>query len=56
LNAGAVDDRELSGFYPEVTASVNYNRSGDQWDVDGSRFADRENWDTRLTATWTFFE
>jgi hypothetical protein len=43
LNAGAVDDRELSGFYPEVTASVNYNRSGDQWDVDGSRFADREN-------------
>jgi outer membrane protein len=45
-----------SGFYPELTASLNYNRAGDQLDVNGSRYLDRENWDTSLTATWTFFE
>jgi len=45
-----------SGFYPNISASINYNRAGDQFDVNGSSYEDRENWDVMLTAKWTFFE
>ena len=45
-----------SGYYPNVTASMNYYRFGDQFNVDGNRFDDRENWNVMVNADWTFWE
>lgn len=45
-----------SGYYPNVTASMNYYRFGDQPDVDGNGFDDRENWNVMVNADWTFWE
>ncbi|MBL0717430.1 MAG: TolC family protein [Desulfosarcina sp.] len=45
-----------SGYYPNVTASMNYYRFGDQYDVDGNGFDDRENWNVMVQADWTFWE
>lgn len=45
-----------SDYYPDVSLSANYYRAGDDPDVDGSDFVDRENWDVMAVATMTFFE
>ena len=45
-----------SGYYPNVNASMNYNRFGDQPGVDGDGFKDRENWNVMVKADWTFWE
>jgi outer membrane protein len=45
-----------SDYSPDITASINYNRFGDQSDLQGSDYEDRENWNAMLTATWTFWE
>lgn len=45
-----------SDYYPRITASVNYNRTGDRWYANGSDFEDRENWNVMLKSTWTFWE
>lgn len=48
--------RTRSDYYPDLTVSFNYNRAGDDPDLQGSEFEDRENWDVMAAATWTFFE
>jgi len=45
-----------SDYYPDITASANYNRLGDHADLQGSDADDRENWNAMVTATWTFWE
>ena len=45
-----------SGYYPNITASMNYYRFGDHFDVDGNGFDDRENWNIMVNADWTFWE
>jgi outer membrane protein TolC len=56
--AGAEKEITLakSDYYPDVSLSANYYRAGDDPDVDGSDFVDRENWDVMAVATMTFFE
>ena len=45
-----------SAYYPNVSISGNYYRAGDDPDVGGSDFVDRENWDVMAEATISFFE
>jgi len=45
-----------SAYYPYVSLSSNYYRAGDEPNVDGSEFEDRENWDIMAVASITFFE
>ena len=45
-----------SDYFPHITASVNYNRAGDNPNVNGSHYYDRANWDTMVIAEWTLFE
>jgi len=45
-----------SDYFPDITASANYNRFGDKPDLEGSRDEDRENWNVMVTASWTFWE
>lgn len=45
-----------SDYFPDITASANYNRFGDKPDLQGSDDFDRENWNTMITANWTFWE
>ncbi len=45
-----------SDYFPRITASINYNRTGDKWYVNGSDFEDRENWNVMLQGAWTFWE
>jgi outer membrane protein TolC len=45
-----------SDYYPTVTFSSNYYRRGNEANVQGSEFLDRESWDIIAVANWTFFE
>jgi outer membrane protein len=45
-----------SDYYPTVTFSSNYYRHGNEFDVQGSNYLDRESWDIIAVANWTFFE
>ena len=45
-----------SDYFPRISASINYNRTGDKWYVSGSDFEDRENWNAMFKGTWTFWE
>ena len=45
-----------SDYYPYVSLSSNYYRAGEDPNVDGSEFVDRENWDIIAVASITFFE
>jgi len=45
-----------SEYFPSVNLVGNYARFGDQADVSGSAFKDRENWQVMAVANWTFWE
>ncbi len=54
----ALKDEKIaaSSFYPQVGASFDYNRRGDDPTVSGSRLHDQSEWRTGVQLEWTFFE
>jgi len=45
-----------SKFYPNVAASVNYSRNGDDPDLNGTDYTNKDNWTVMAGASWTFWE
>jgi outer membrane protein len=54
----ALKDEKItaSSFYPQVGASFDYNRRGDDPTVSGSRLYDQSEWRAGVQLEWTFFE
>ena len=45
-----------SKFYPNVAASLNYYRNGDDFDLDGTGYTNKDNWNVMVGVSWTFWE
>lgn len=54
----AMKDEKItaSSFYPQVGASFNYTRHGDDPGVSGTRLRDASEWRAGVQMQWTFFE
>lgn len=54
----ALKDEKISAssFYPQVGASFDYYRRGDDPGVSGSRLQDKSEWRAGVQMEWTFFE
>ena len=45
-----------SKFYPNVAAILNYSRNGDDFDLGGTGYSNKDNWQVMVAASWTFWE